>query len=177
MMDHAYNPAVSYILFPINDYEQELFLNASEDYSMGKLVRSGLDAVYGIDPAAGKKIYDASDVRKNLRKIEDHLEVFKQNFPGKKEIVLQGNGNLGLNNWSVGFINQTSSKQFIIPTGEPIHERIYPSFIKTGTGNNVHYEVSDIMYFYDNKNNDKKLVDLKDVKNRIIGNPDSLNYS
>jgi len=185
MIRHSFNPAVSIVLIPIDDdHAPELFLDTSENYSMGKLFRTGLDAVHGrrVDSDTGnmKKIYDSGEARKDLKKIEEHLksfqEYFQDNCPRKTEIVLQGNGNLGLNNWSVGYINvecKTNLHKLILPTGEPIFERIYPSLVKTICGNKPHYEIAEVVYFYDlGENEDIKTYSLKEVEDKTYENPD-----
>jgi hypothetical protein len=173
MMYHSFNPAISYVIFPINDHNkigQELFLSTCTDYSVGKLFRTGLDAVYG--GSFDKRIYDSKEVRKNLIEIPDHRNLFEERNRGKKIVLSQGHGNLGLNNWAVGYVNepesQPESPQFIFPTGEPVHERVYRSFMKIVSGDHVRYEIADIMYFYKKEGDENvECLPLDDVDKKI----------
>ncbi|MBN2531553.1 MAG: hypothetical protein JXB88_01610 [Spirochaetales bacterium] len=227
MLNLIHKPTVSIVLFPISeDTHEELFINCSNDYSIGKLFREGLDAVYGFLPIIpdtientvfnreiqesnilsreekkimadayepsssdfrkctgkyGKIIiknilskikfsknreYNPACIRKNLKTIQAHINEFTGKEPGKTILFSQGHGNLGLNNWAVAYINDKRNRlpiSFLIPQGEPVHERIYPSFIKY---KKKHYKITDIMYFYNNIN-DLEEVSYEQVKNHM----------
>jgi len=162
-----YHPGVSACLIPLDsiDTDTELFLSVSNDYSIGKLIRRGTDAIYGLD-SQGHRIYDSSEVRERIYEIKQHKEYFSKVHSDYSEILHQGHGNIGLNNWAVGYINDGTTQQLIVPSGEPMMERIYPSLIKYGKYKK-HYEISDIMYFYENTDNRKTLA-WSDIEPKIV---------
>ena len=180
MMNQSFTPAVSCLLIPLDQNNRitpppalEMFLATSDDYALGKLFRTGTDAVYGFS-RRGRRIYNANDVRTALKTIDDHLRTFNQRYAKKKIIGRQGHGNIGMNNNVVAVIADQYGKitQMIVPAGEPIHERMYPSFIKRGVVPAACYEIADVMYFYVKNDNDTRLTyDSKQVDSYINRNP------
>jgi len=164
-----YHPGVSACLIPLDSTDTELFLSVSDNYSIGKLIRRGIDAIYGFD-SGGQRIYNSSTVRQRIYEIKDHEAYFSASHSGEAAILRQGHGNIGLNNWAVGYINDGTTQQLIVPSGEPIMERIYPSLIKYGKYKK-HYEISDIMYFYENTDKRKEMA-WSDIEPKIVPFPD-----
>jgi len=165
-----YNPGVSVCLIPLDSTDTKLFLSVSDNYSIGKLIRRGIDAIYGLD-SKGKRIYNSSEVRELIYEIKkDHEKYFSTSHLGYSTILRQGHGNIGLNNWAVGYLNDGITHQLIIPSGEPIMERIYPSLIKYGKYKKQ-YEITDIMYFYENTDNRKTLA-WSEIEPKIVHIPD-----
>lgn len=139
-------PAVSCILFPASSPESgtstRLHLSTSLDYSTGKLFRTGLDGVYGLD--GNRREYNPSRVRQNLTDIDEH----KRTVPNV--VAMQGNGNIGLNNWAIAFLEVDGSPTLIVPAGEVLHERVYPCFIAARSDDGTEcYTIQHVMIFRD----------------------------
>lgn len=151
-MDHTAEAAVSCILFPAkskDDSSQTRYLElfVSDNYSIGKLIRSGRDAVYGLG-SAGERIYDAKAVRQDIRTIGQHLGAYKAEGASPRVLAHQGHGNIGLNNWAVAYIGTPQGQErLIVPAGEPLHERIYPCFASTKCDGKTHYDIHDLVFF------------------------------
>lgn len=158
MIYPVYSPTLSCVVIDTLDPNApELFLSVNADFSLGKLFRTGLDAVYGLTSTPPKcvmygvtqsstevsKEYDAKKVREKICTVPDHRELVTNIA---KPILSQGHGNLGMNNWAVAY----TPPCMIVPAREPVFERIYPSLIKTRKDGKPKYEIADVMYFYDN---------------------------
>jgi hypothetical protein len=176
MIYPVYSPTLSCVVIDTLDPNApELFLSVNADFSLGKLFRTGLDAVYGLTSTPPKcvmygvthspKEYDAKKVREKICTVPDHRDLVANIA---KPILSQGHGNLGMNNWAVAY----TPPCMIVPAREPVFERIYPSLIKTRKGDKPEYEIADVMYFYDNKSGGKPELTFDEVITTIRAEPD-----
>lgn len=147
-----FNPTVSIVAFNASGGIHDLYLETSDDYSVGKLVRNGLDAVYGIDKR-GRRIYNPVRVRKFLNSLEEHKEnVLSSCGKGKGIIAHGGHGNIGLNNHCIAYrSDKGTGVRFLVPRGEPVHLRRYPSFVKSGETRDRRYGIDCVRYLYDGR--------------------------
>lgn len=147
------HPAVSGVLLPIVSSGEgpTLDLSVGSDYRLGKLIRSGLDAVHGLD-ATGCREYDPRNVRSGLPKIDTHIGNRKDKNASPRALIHQGHGNIGLNNYAVAYkCGGNGIIQMVLPAGEPLHERIYPCFVKTRGLSGLDYAIEDLIFFAEDR--------------------------
>lgn len=173
------HPTVSGVLLPVDGSAkgESLEFSLGSDYRIGKLIRGGLDAVHGLD-TNGRREYDPVKVRCKLSTIDTHIGQRKQVGSSPKVVVHQGHGNIGLNNYAVACkIGEDGSARLILPAGEPLHERVYPCFVKTRVGDRAPgYTIEDVIFFVERPDplpQDWKIVDW--VANR--GGPEEAEFA
>ena len=109
---HSATPAVSCILFPADGSSgsnEQLFISTSKDYTLGKLYRTGRDAVYAKSRRIDRKgrtqrVYDAGLARRGLATLDEHLSWFSATHDDWALRARQGHGNIGMNNWAVAYV-------------------------------------------------------------------------